>query len=115
MRLLPTLAVVCLAALLLPGCLGNAVTVSGQGYMSGSKSKSLDCGATGTLAMGSQGTGRLSVTVTDGDDNVVFQSGDYGAGQNGQGQSITGVPGSWTLRVSTGLGYVGQWAVTLSC
>lgn len=102
-------------ALLLSGCMGNAVTVSGQGYMSGSKSKSLDCGGTGTLAMGSQGTGKISVSVTDGDGNVIFSDGDFGAGQNGKAQSLSGLPGSWTLKVSTGFGYVGQWGVTLTC
>ncbi|MEK6976376.1 MAG: hypothetical protein AABY18_08550 [Candidatus Thermoplasmatota archaeon] len=110
--LVPSLAV---AALLLSGCMGNAVTVSGQGYTAGGKTKTLDCGGSGTLAMGSQGTGKLSVTVTDGDDKSIFTSSDFGAGQDGKAQQLTGVPGTWTLKVSTGLGYAGQWAITLTC
>ncbi len=110
-----TLLATFLSALLLSGCMGNAVTVSGQGYMSGSKSKTLDCGATGSIAMGSQGTGKLSVTVTDGDGNVILSEGDYGAGQSGKAQSLSGLPGTWTLKVSTGFGYVGQWGITLTC
>lgn len=114
MRLpLAMLAVVC--ALALSGCMGNAVTVSGQGYMSGTKTKTLDCGATGHVAAGSQGTGKLTVIVTDGDGKEIFRNGDFGAGQEGRTQKLTGVPGTWTLKVSTGFGYAGQWGVTLTC
>lgn len=109
------LATAVISSLLLAGCMGNAVTVSGQGYMSGSKTKSIDCGATAHLAAGSQGSGKLVVSVKDGDGKEIFRSGDYGAGQSGQSQKLTGLPGSWTLTVSTGFGYVGQWGVTLSC
>jgi hypothetical protein len=103
------------AALLLAGCMGNSVTVSGQGYRSGAETRSLECGTDGTLAMGSQGIGRLSVSVTDGDGNTIFQREYSGGGQDGQAQTLRGLPGTWTLRVSTGLGYSGQWGVTLSC
>jgi hypothetical protein len=102
-------------ALLLSGCMGNVVTISGQGYMSGTKSKTLDCGGSGQLSSGNQGSGKLSVTVLDGTDTVVYQNGDYGAGQSGSSNTVNGAPGEWTLRVSTGIGYVGQWAVTLAC
>lgn len=102
-------------ALLLAGCMGNAVSISGQGYVSGSKTKTLDCGASGTVAAGSQGSGKMTVVVTDGDNNEIFRSGDFGAGQSGNAQKISGVPGTWTLKVSTGFGYAGQWGVTLTC
>ena len=110
--LLPSLAV---AALLLSGCMGNAVTVSGQGYSSGSKSKSIDCGTSGSIAAGNQGAGKLTVSVTDGAGKEIFRSGDFGAGQNGDAKQLTGAAGEWTLKVSTGFGYAGQWAITLTC
>lgn len=117
MRVVRTaLLLACLLSVpLLAGCTGNAVTVSGQGFQSGAESKTLECGGAGTLAMGSQGSGKLSVTVKDGDGNTVFQSSDFGAGQDGKAQRVTGVPGTWTLRVSTGFGYAGQWGITLTC
>lgn len=115
MRALVGLLTLTLTAMLLAGCTGNAVTVSGQGYTSGTKTKSLDCGGTGHLASGNQGAGKLTVTVKDGDGAVVFSSGDFGAGQDGQAQTIEGEPGTWTLSVKTGFGYAGQWAITLSC
>lgn len=115
MRLGLAVTLLALTTLLLSGCMGNAVTVTGQGFTSGSKSKSLDCGATGTLASGNQGTGKLTVSVTDGDGKTIFSSGDFGAGQDGQAQQIHGAPGTWTLKVSTGFGYAGQWAITLTC
>lgn len=110
--LLPSLAIV---ALLLSGCMGNAVTISGQGYTTGTKSKTLDCGGTGHVAAGNQGAGKLHVTVLDGEGNEAFESGDFGAGQDGKAQRVTGAPGEWTLKVSTGFGYAGQWAITLTC
>lgn len=110
------LALACaVSMLLLAGCMSSTVTVSGQGYASGSKSQTLDCNGTGSIAMGNQGTGRMSVTVTDGKDGTIFNDSDFGAGQGGRAQHLTGAPGEWTLRVSTGLGYAGQWAVTLTC
>lgn len=104
-----------LATLLLSGCMGNAVTVAGQGVSSGTQSKSLDCGATGTVSSGNQGTGKMTVKVTDGGGATIFSSGDFGAGQSGQAEQLSGEPGTWTLKVSTGFGYAGQWAVTLTC
>lgn len=112
---LALLTIACLGALALSGCMGNAVTISGQGVTNGTKQKTLDCGATGSVAAGNQGTGKMTVTVLDGDGNQIFTNGNFGAGQNGQAQSLSGVPGQWTLKVSTGFGYAGQWAVTLSC
>ena len=104
-----------LSTLLLSGCMGNAVTVSGQGVSSGSQTKSLDCGTTGTIASGNQGSGKMSVSVTDGDGKTIFSNGDFGAGQSGQAHKLSGAAGTWTLKVSTGFGYAGQWAVTLTC
>jgi len=112
MRVLVAAAV---AALVLSGCMGNAVTVSGQGYTSGTKTKSIDCGSTGHVAAGNQGTGKLSVTVTDGKGDTIFREGDFGAGQSGKAQELHGAAGTWTLKVSAGFGYVGQWGITLSC
>lgn len=109
------LAVVAVAALLLSGCMSNAVTVSGQGYTTGSKTKTLDCGGSGSVAAGNQGAGKLTVTVTDGDGREIFRSSDFGAGQEGEAKQLTGSPGMWTLKVSTGFGYAGQWGVTLAC
>lgn len=110
--LLPSLAI---AALLLSGCMGNAVTVSGQGVSSGTKSRTLECGGSGHVAAGNQGAGKMSVSVTDGDGKTIFTSSDFGAGQDGKAQKLTGEPGTWTLKVSTSFGYAGQWGVTLTC
>lgn len=115
MVLVVRLAAVAVTALLLAGCMGNVATVSGQGYTTGTKTKTLDCGATGSVALGSQGSGKLAVSVLDGDGATVFHSNDFGAGQGGKAQRVTGVPGEWTLRVNTGFGYAGQWAITLTC
>lgn len=103
------------SAVLLSGCMTNAVTVSGQGYTSGSKTKTLDCGGSGSVAAGNQGAGKLTVTVTDGGGREIFRSSDFGAGQDGEAKQLTGAPGEWTLKVSTGFGYAGQWAITLAC
>lgn len=115
MRPTPAILALALTALLLAGCTGNTVTVSGQGYTSGTKTKTLDCGTTGHVAAGNQGAGKLNVVVLDGDGKKVFESGDFGAGQDGDAQKVTGEPGTWTLKVSTGFGYAGQWAITLTC
>lgn len=112
---LPLLALAAASALLLSGCMGNAVTVTGQGYATGTKTKTLECGTTGQLSSGNQGAGKLQVTVLDGDGKSIFSSGDYGAGQDGGSQRLEGAAGEWTLKVSTGFGYAGQWAITLTC
>lgn len=114
-RRLVLISAVTLTVLALSGCMGNVATISGQGYMSGTKTKTLDCAASAQLSSGNQGTGKLSVTVLDGAGKMVFQNGDYGAGQSGNSQTVNGAPGTWTLRVSTGFGYAGQWAVSLAC
>lgn len=45
----------------LSGCMGNAVTVSGQGVTSGTKTKTLDCGATGHIASAEGRIGAIGV------------------------------------------------------
>lgn len=112
-RLLPAALVV--GALLLAGCMGNAVTVSGQGYKTGTESRSLDCGPQAHLAIGVQGAGRMSVSVVDGGGRTVYSEGSLGAGQDGTATTLQGEPGEWTLRVSTGFGFSGQYGITLSC
>jgi len=116
MRAWPLLTLSLLMALALSGCVGNGVTIAGQGYQSGTQSKSLQCGTSANLAYGSQGSGQLHVKVTDGGGAAVYESGSgYQMGQGGQAQSLSGKQGTWTLSVETGFGYAGQWGVTLSC
>jgi hypothetical protein len=111
-------AVACFA---LAGCTGNAATVAGQGYQSGTQSKSITCGsagtASGTVAYGEQGIGKLHVKVTDGKGSTIHETGGNGAnmGQSGGSQAVHGEAGTWTLAVDTGIGFAGQWAITLSC
>ena len=109
--LLPVL----LGAVLLSGCMGNAVTISGQGYATGTKTRTLDCGTEGQIALGIQGAGHMSVSVEDGDGKTIYNNSNLGAGQDGQAQTLHGAAGTWTLRVSTGFGYSGQYGITLSC
>ena len=109
------LPVLLACAVLLSGCMTNAVTVSGQGVSNGTKTRTLDCGGSGSVAAGNQGAGRLSVTVIDGAGKTIYTSSDFGAGQDGEAKHLTGAPGEWTLKVSTGFGYAGQWAITLAC
>ena len=104
-----------LAMLLLAGCMGNAVTVSGQGYKMGTESKSLGCGPEANLAFGIQGAGSMRVTVLDGDGKTVYSEGSVSAGQDGAAQTLHGSPGQWTLRVATGFGFSGQYSITLAC
>ena len=115
MRTAALLPLALASALLLAGCTGNAVTIAGQGYESGTQSKTLACNEQAHLAIGAQGTGKFTVTVKDGAGRTVFSDGSVSAGQDGQAQTLTGEKGTWTLRLSTGLGYAGQYGVTLSC
>jgi len=111
-----TLALLATSALALSGCVGASATVAGQGYQSGTQSRSVTCGTVGHLAYGSQGSGALHVSVTDGAGTKVYEaSTGYQMGQGGQAQDIQGKAGTWTLSVDTGAGYAGQWGVTLSC
>ncbi len=83
---------------------------------SGTKSKSLEClDGAGTITMGVQGGGSISVKVTDGDGNTIFTESFSGGGQEGQAQKITGNSGTWTLSVTTNAAFGGQYSVTLSC
>lgn len=104
-----------LCAVLLAGCTGNAVTVAGQGYKTGTETRTLTCGEHGNLALGVQGAGKMSVSVTDGAGKTIFSEGGVSAGQDGTAQELHGEPGTWTLKVSTGFGYSGQYGITLSC
>ena len=114
---LPLLTIgIALLALLLAGCVGNSVTVAGQGYTSGTKTKTLDCGSgKGTISLGVQGAGKMEVSVTDAGGKTLFSDGGVGSGQNGQSQALSGQAGTWTLRVSTGFGFSGQYGITLTC
>jgi hypothetical protein len=114
MRLAPFL-LAAVAAVLLAGCVGNAVTISGQGYKTGTETRTLTCDTDGTIALGIQGAGKMSVTVLDGAGKAVYSEGGVGAGQDGSAQELHGQPGTWTLKVSTGFGYSGQYGITLSC
>lgn len=110
-----TLIAIAFVSVALAGCLGNEVTISGQGGAVGKKTKTLDCGGTGSVAIGEQGGGTFVVKVYDADNNVIHQSGGFGGGQSATGGSVNGVPGTWTLEVDFGSGYGGQYGVTLSC
>lgn len=106
------------AATAVSGCFGNSIVIAGQGgdVGGGSKTKSLTCpDGHGSVAMGVQGGGSISVKVTDGDGVTVFSENFSGGGQEGQAQKIRGVPGTWTLSVSTNGAFGGQYSVTLSC
>jgi hypothetical protein len=112
---LPLVAIGC--AILLAGCMmGNSVSIAGQGYAMGTKTKTLQCGTgQGHVALGVQGAGKMSVSVSDGGGATIFSDGGVGSGQNGESQPLSGKPGTWTLKVSTGFGFSGQYAISLSC
>ena len=103
------------AALLLAGCTGNSVTISGQGYKSGTETRTLKCGDDARLALGVQGAGKVTVSVDDGDGDEVYRNGGVAAGQDGDSVALQGNPGTWTLKVSRGIGFAGQYGITLSC
>lgn len=115
---LRALAFALVATALLAGCTGsfgaNSVTVAGQGYKSGTETRTLQCDSTGTLTFGIQGGGSLTVKVTDGAGASMF-SGSVVAGQDGSHQSLDGKAGTWTLTVTTGFGFGGQYAIVLAC
>jgi len=107
------MVVLCLASV--AGCIGgNSVTLAGQGYSSGTQTRTLQCGTSGSIQLGVQGAGSLSVKVTDGGGAQVFSQ-SVGSGQNGSSQSLSGKEGTWTLTVSTGFGYSGQYGIVLTC
>lgn len=104
-----------LAALLLSGCIGgNSIRIAGQGFHQGEQSRTLGCGTTAQLAFGIQGAGSIQVRVVDGGGAEVFEQ-SVGMGQDGGMQQITGKQGTWRLVVSTGFGYGGQYAISLTC
>ena len=71
-----------LCSVLLAGCTGNSVTISGQGYASGTESQTISCGPEAHIALGVQGAGKMSVSVLDGEGRTVFQSRDVSAGSD---------------------------------
>jgi len=115
-RLVQLLVLTVLAAAVLAGCVGNSVSIAGQGYAAGTKTKTLQCAAGhGNLAFGVQGAGKMAISVTDGSGATIYSDGGVGAGQDGQSQPLSGKAGTWTLKVSTGFGFSGQYAITMSC
>lgn len=109
------LVLVSFTALALSGCLGNEVTISGQGGAFGTKEKTLNCGGTGTVLVGEQGGGTFVVRLYDADNNMILKQGGFSGGQSASGGSATGVPGQWTLEVDFGSGFGGKYSVTLKC
>lgn len=99
----------------LAGCTGShSVSVAGQGYASGTQSKTVECGTSATISLGAQGGGSLTVTVKDGAGSQVFSQ-TVSSGQDGTSQSLSGKTGTWTLSVATGMGFGGQYGIVLSC
>lgn len=109
-------ALLMVACLILAGCAStNSVTIASQGMSAGSESRSLDCGETGTISLGIQGAGKISVKVTDGDGATIYDKSDLSAGQDGESKTLEGAEGSWTLTVSKGAGFAGQFGIVLTC
>ncbi len=96
------------------GAMGNVATVSGNGYSSGTQTKTLQCSTDGQIAFGSQGTGMLTVKVKDSSQAVLYSQ-TVTSSQQGSAQTLSGQAGTWTLTVSTGLGYSGAYGLSLSC
>lgn len=115
------IALLAIAAFAIAGCAGKSVTIAGQGYTTGTQTKTLTCGTTGpttgNIAYGEQGAGKLHVKVMDGKGATIHESGGgSSAGQAGESTRLTGESGTWTLMVDSGaMGYAGQWAITLTC
>ena len=110
-----TSLVLLMALAALSGCIaGNSVTLAGQGYSSGEQTKTLTCGTSGTISIGAQGGGSMTVKVRDGAGAQIYSE-SVGSGQDGSSQSLTGKAGTWTLSVSTGFGYGGQYGIVLTC
>ncbi len=109
------LALAAVSALLLSGCTGNTATLSGQGYKTGTDSETVKCGDEAVLAFGVQGAGKLTVVVEDGSGDEVYRNGSVQAGQDGEARTLHGEEGTWTLKVSRGFGFAGQYSITLSC
>lgn len=115
MRKITVLVAAVFAVMALAGCLGNSVSIAGQGFASGKETKTINCGGTGQIGVGNQGAGNYVVSVFDADNNLIYKSGGFSSGQTASGGSANGIPGTWALEVNFGSGYSGQWGVTLSC
>jgi hypothetical protein len=107
-----------LAAALLAGCAAPpAATVSSLGYAAGAESKDVACGGQGTaqgvLDSAGHGVGTLRTTVTDGYGTVLHDSGPVPPEM--APKVLVGAAGLWTLRVDAGMGFSGEFAVTLRC
>ncbi len=97
---------------------GQQAAIAGQGMMSGSETRSLECSEKAQIAVGVQGAGNVEVKVTDGSGAVVYTKSFDGGGQEGETKSLSGVTGTWGLKVIfTGSygGFSGQYGVYLRC
>ncbi len=103
---------------------GNCVNIAFQGQGSGSDSKSLECGTSGSIAHGVQGQGSVTVRVTDGEGKEIYSRSFDGQGQGGETDKISGAAGTWTLTVTRGGsssfggfggGFQGQYGITMAC
>ncbi len=114
-----TAAIAAVILIALSGCAGgiSSVAISGQGAKQGAETRTLDCGSNGTIAVGFQGQGTVTVTVTDGAGAAIYTE-TFQGGQEGASQTLSGAAGEWTLRATfSGLygGYQGQYGITLTC
>lgn len=110
---LVSLVILAIAVTATSGCLGNSVSVSKSGAGFVDDSKRLSCGGSGTISSEFGGTSDITVTVTDGDGNTIYAKGSTSGGWEGGGQTLTGLPGKWTLTVKGS--YAGDLKVKLSC
>ena len=105
-------------ALLAAGCAAPpSATVSSLGYTAGAQSHDVTCGgqgvAHGVLESTGHGVGGLHTTVTDGFGAVLHEAGPLSP--EAPPKTLIGAPGLWTLRVDAGMGFSGDFAVTLRC
>lgn len=100
---------------------GKQVGMAGNGQMTGSDSKSLDCGDQAQISTAINGQGQIEVTVTDGAGKEVYSKSFNGQGQSGETVERSGTAGEWTIKVQFGTaglgfnGYQGQYAIYLRC
>ncbi len=106
-----------IVSLLMAGCTasGGSAAVAFQGAGASDRTATTDCDDTGSVAVGTQGAGSVTVTVTDGKGAVVFERTFQGGGQEGRVDDIKGEPGEWMLRARSASGFSGQYGITLSC
>jgi spore coat protein U-like protein len=102
------------AAALTVACGSNSVELDASGASLTSQTRTLTCGDVVKLDRNIAGTGGISLKVTDGANNQVFQDNSDAAGQVTDSQDLTGKPGDWTITLDPS-GFAGQFKVTLSC